>query len=141
MTEMLGQNICNKRIIHPICISRRTRTIRESGECVSMFNTGDMLAVETHNDRVFGNEFTTIFCLIEAAKSGKSIIHVLSEDKRVWPTDVLGVSGGDGMQGADGAVEYVKAGPPCLQKHGMPSAIDPTSIRKSYELCAKHLVH
>ena len=38
----------------------------------------------------------TIFCLIEAARSGKSIIRVLSEDKRVWPPEVLGVRGGYG---------------------------------------------
>jgi len=59
----------------------------------------------------FGNEFTAIFYLIDAATSGKSMIRVLSEDRRVCPTDVWGVSGGVGAQGADGAVGYDNAGP------------------------------
>ena len=62
----------------------------------------------------FVKEFTTIFYLTDAANSGKSMSCVLSED-----TDVLvllvGVSGGGGMQGADGAMGHDSAGPQCLQ--------------------------
>ena len=32
----------------------------------------------------FGNVFTTIFYLIEAVNSGKSMIHLLSQDKDVF---------------------------------------------------------
>ena len=32
----------------------------------------------------FGNEFTTIFYLIDAANSGKIMIHVLTEDTDVF---------------------------------------------------------
>ena len=49
-----------------------------------------------------GNGSTTIFYFTDAANSGKSMIHVLSENRRVCPTGVLGVSGGDdGVQGAE----------------------------------------
>ena len=64
----------------------------------------------------FGNEFTTIFYIIDAANSGKSMVSAFSEDTDVFcPTGMLGVPGGDGVQGADGAVGYDSAGPQCLQ--------------------------
>ena len=41
----------------------------------------------------FGNEITTIFYLTDAANSGKILIRVLNEDRRVCPTGMLCVSG------------------------------------------------
>ena len=78
-----------------------------------------------------GNVFTTIFYLIDAANYSKSMIRVLSENTGVF---VLPVSGGDGVQGADGAVGHDNAGPPCLQlRH------DLISICQSQDQWAKHL--
>ena len=62
-----------------------------------------------------GNGFTNVFYLTDAANSGKSMIRVLSENIRVFPTNMLGVSGGYGVQGADGAGGYDSAGPQCLR--------------------------
>ena len=58
-----------------------------------------------------------IFDLIIATNSGKNIIRVLSEDTNVFVllTGMLDVSGGGGVQGADGAVGYDNAWPQCLQ--------------------------
>ena len=54
---------------------------------------------------LFDIEFITIFYLIDAANSGKSMIRVLSED--------------NDMQGADGVVGYDNAGSHFPQLHGM----------------------
>ena len=67
----------------------------------------------------FGNEFITIFYLIDAANSAKTLICVLSEDTNMFVlTGVLVVLRRDGMQDADGALgcdNAGAAGPQCLQ--------------------------
>ena len=68
----------------------------------------------------FGNEFTTIFYLIDAANSGKTLIRVLSEDTNMFfLTGMLGVSRGDGVQSAYGAVGHSV----CSRMACTPSAI------------------
>ena len=54
----------------------------------------------------FGNEFTTLFYLIDAANSGKSMISILSEDTDVFVLLVCWCIGRRWMQGADGTVGY-----------------------------------
>ena len=91
----------------------------------------------------FGNEFTTMFYLIDVANSGTSMICVLSEDtKRVCPTGMLGVSGGNGVQCADGAVGYDNAGS-ALARHACPHQLRHELIfmHQRQDQCVKHLAH
>ena len=56
----------------------------------------------------FGNEFTMILYLTDAANSSKT-------HRCVCPTGMLGVSGREGLQGTDGVVGYDNAGQVSLQ--------------------------
>ena len=84
---------------------------RKLASVLGTFNLGENTTVETGDDCIFKHDeadVTMVSFVLEATKSGQSVIQILSDDTDVF-IPLLGVSGRLAIQGTDGALGWISA--------------------------------
>ena len=85
---------------------------RKLASVLSTFTVGDITTIESRDDSAFDHDeadITVISYVIEAAKCGKDVIRVLSDDPDVCAPGLLGISGRNDVQGTDGTMGWHSA--------------------------------
>ena len=85
---------------------------RKLASVLSTFTVGDMTTTESRDDSAFDHDeadITMISYVIEAAKCGKDVIRVLSDDTDICAPGLLGIAGRNDVQGTDGTMGWHSA--------------------------------